>query len=193
MTKNIICLGLNKTGTTSLKKACARLGWNVQHSSNPFTFIKRITKSRKKLLDAYTTPAFFADLFPPSNTKGIDNYFLTQEWRNHIMKKLYKEYSDSFFIFTIRDINSWLESRAKHIRRNQKNEKYLQKNQKWDEIDKEAWTMEYYLHFDSTLSIFSDQILIMNIVGGDGYEKLCPFLRVEIIKESFPLVNKAKN
>jgi hypothetical protein len=35
-------------------------------------------------------------------------------------------------------------------------------------------------------------LLIMDICSGDGYEKLCPFLNIPILKETFPKENVSK-
>jgi len=55
---------------------------------------------------------------------------------------------------------------------------------------------EVHARFDKEAIIhFKDQperLLVMNICGGDGWEKLCPFLEKSIPNVPFPRLNAAK-
>jgi len=37
------------------------------------------------------------------------------------------------------------------------------------------------------------KLLILDVCGGEGYEKLCPFLGVPVASDPFPMKNKSKH
>src|SRR6056297_2644862 len=104
----IFNIGFNKSGTTSLTEAMNILGYKSIHynKDNEFIYdlINNNRKNNKKLLDGLEGFDFFADF------QGMKFY-----------KELDKQYPGSKFILTIRELNSWLDSRERHVKRNQKN------------------------------------------------------------------------
>ncbi|MBU1849693.1 MAG: hypothetical protein KKH40_03100, partial [Nanoarchaeota archaeon] len=52
---------------------------------------------------------------------------------------------------------------------------------------------EYYQHHEDVLSYFKNRpqdLLVINVCAGDGWEKLCSFLKLPVPNKLFPHVNK---
>lgn len=62
--------------------------------------------------------------------------------------------------------------------------------------NEKTYIKRYETHNDAVLHYFKerpDDLLILRITAGDGWEKLCPFLGKEIPAVPFPHINKATN
>lgn len=113
-------------------------------------------------------------------------------------KELDKQYENSKFIYTIRDIESWIESVDWHW----KNFDFT--NYKWAiqdryemfgvyDFNKDKLIESYKKHDEDVLDYFKDrpeELLILNIINGEGWDKLLPFIRKQIRDQNFPYVNK---
>jgi hypothetical protein len=102
-------------------------------------------------------------------------------------KLLENLFDQAKFILTIRELESWLDSKDRHI--------FLKNGY---HIDRNEYSKKYYNHISNVLNYFigdkKNKLLIMNIANGDGYEKLCPFLNLPIYSSPFPHENiKNKN
>lgn len=185
----IFCIGLNKTGTVSLHEAFLMLGFTSVHFiSDKGEDIKEIIKNNhennEKLL------------------KGIEEYNAYSDWAlpstNMLFKEFDKQYPGSKFILNTRDLESWINSREKHVNRIP-NLKQLQKehpDNPWYTIDKENWKNEYNQHHEEVNKYFKgreDELLVFNVIDGDSWEKLCPFLDADLPKKPFPKSNTAKS
>lgn len=109
-------------------------------------------------------------------------------------------YPDSKFILTVRDIEDWLESCKRHWARlpvkEQPDRAVRNRIHVFGISDFDIAVFEhvYLLHIEDVKWYFTwmrERLLTMNICAGDGYEKLCPFLGVDIIDEPFPHANVA--
>lgn len=161
-------VGLSKTGTTSLNKALEILGYRTIHYP-PLTSIPDLFKSFDAGTDTPVACSF---------------------------EELDSHYPNSKFILTLRDEASWLRSAELHFA---------------DRVVKEPWKRElrhrlyggvtwdparflraYRQHNQRVLRYFLDRpgdLLVMNIVAGDGWESLCAFLGVEVPCVPFPREN----
>lgn len=189
MSKKTFCIGLNKTGTSSLHRAFKILGLRSVHyctmdGKNVKDIIQDNYLSRRSLL------------------YGIENYDAYSDWDKiphtlEIIKEFDRQYPGSKFILNSRDLESWLDSREKHVLRNQeKKKKYPNKNIKWLRVDRETWTKEYQHHYREVLTYFKgreSELLEMYVTEGDGWEKLCPFLGRPIPDKPFPYDKVAAN
>ncbi len=108
-------------------------------------------------------------------------------------KELDKEYPNSKFILTIRNPEDWFESTSNHTGRY----KSLYPEEVWfygtDKIDKEVFIKKYLDHNAEVLDYFKDRhedLLIMDICSGDGWQELCNFLDKPIPEGPFPYINK---
>lgn len=93
--------------------------------------------------------------------------------RGNPWSKAYGEMDQWFpgsrFVLTIRDENTWFDSFVRH-------------NQRVRAIDyspdRDEWVKRYRLHNKDVQEYFADtdQLLIFDAEGGDGWEELCSFL-----------------
>jgi len=116
-------------------------------------------------------------------------------------KKLDKKYPNSKFILTTRNYDSWLESMRNHYRRYPASRRYKEqlmfRLKFWGttNFNKRLMTKKYYEHLEDVNKYFKGRrkdLLIINIVAGEGWKKLCPFLNKKILRRPFPRENVSK-
>lgn len=171
----IFCIGLNKTGTISLHHALELLGFRSLHWGGPETgrIIQATAAAGRPLvadLDEYDA---FSDLA-----------ILSKQFR-----LLDSQYPGSKFILSTRPIDGWLQSREAHVLRNQERARTGEYTGNFLEVDVDAWRTEFVDHHRKVEEYFAGReqdLLVFRITEGDGWEKLCPFLGVEIPNEPFP-------
>jgi hypothetical protein len=181
----IFCIGLNKTGTSSLNTALEILGFkSVHYKCRKGQIQKIIEVNYKSGINLLT---------------GISEYDAYTDWcspsTNHVFTLLDKQYPNSKFILTTRDVESWLISRERHVRKNRRNLAELQKQHPtntWYNIDKTVWRKEFIEHHAHVLEYFKtreDDLLVIDFTKGEGWEKVCPFLNLPIPEQPFPRRN----
>lgn len=168
--RKIFGIGLPKTGQSSLAIAMFTLGYKtIQY---PYTSYQ-IKKSD-----------FALDLPVVINYKQLD-----------------KKYPNSKFILTTRDFDSWLESMRNHYRlypASKRHEQQLKFRLKfWNTIrfNKKLMAKKYYEHIEDVNKYFKGRgkdLLIINIIAGEGWGKLCPFIDKKIPRRPFPKENIGK-
>jgi len=177
----IFDIGHGKCGTQSLTRAMTMLGFKSVHWLKPGGgplrhHVENNIKANRNLLYGFEDYEFY------SNFMG-ELYF----------KRLDKEYPRSKFIFPDRDLDSWLLSMENHVLLNQKNRNYKYGNLT---VNKDLWTKRWYAHRESIDHYFCDRehdLLRINIINGEGWDKMCPFFGVDIPNEPFPKMNVTKN
>lgn len=108
-------------------------------------------------------------------------------------KTLDHQYPGSKFILTICDETSWLESRERHVlarKQRYKRGEYSPESA----IDREDWLQERRQHHAAVRSYLNgrdDDLLTLDIRGGEGWETLAPFLDREPPNAPFPHENRA--
>lgn len=187
MDKKIFCVGLNKTGTSSLHQAFTMLDIkSVHYKGVEKTDIKEIIQTNY--------------LAGNNILKGIEHYEAYSDWdlgpsTIDIVKEFDKQYPNSKFILNIRDMEGWLDSREKHVKRNQERKrKEPDADINWLTIDREAWATQFKRHYSGVTSHFKgreNQLLAFDVTQGDDWEKLCPFLELPIPRAPFPKENVA--
>ncbi|RJP35877.1 MAG: sulfotransferase family protein [Desulfobacteraceae bacterium] len=188
----IFCIGLNKTGTTSLHYALLLLGFkSLHHAPNRdapmpehIDQAKKIVASindakikNEPLLKGYEEFDAFIDIGPVAKNFEI----------------LDDQYPNSKFIYTWRDMGSWIDSRIRHVERNRQNQDKGLYNGNFLDIDVEKWKwgrMLFEKHVRRYFKDRPDDLLEFNIISGEGWEKLCPFLGFPVKDEPFPWENK---
>lgn len=167
MKPKIFGVGLSRTGTVSLTAALKRLGWNAVHYPHLFRVIELANQ-----VDALTdTPVIV------------------------YMEALDRLYPDARFVLTVREEESWIDSLRRHYGR-----RPLSKIAPWKlwnrravygvdgynealmrqvRADHEARVLR---HFDRHPA----ELLVLDVCGGEGYERLCPFLGKRVLDEPFP-------
>lgn len=174
MKNKVFGLGLSKTGTSSLTRALTVLGYKSAHFIKVHQFDK---------YDAITdTPV-------PVIYPALD-----------------RQYPNAKFVLTLRDAEDWVKSFAGHIERQEWTKRYpkmrsdalLATMQLYGTIyfDCQKFLDGYNRYNEEVKTYFADrkdELLIMDICQGDGWEKLCPFLGVPIPETPFPVKNAQKN
>lgn len=167
-------IGLHKTGTTSLANALYTLGFNVTgffevHEPN---FSERVYDLAYDLADRYDA---FQDTPWPLLYKELDT-----------------RYPGSKFILTIRPAEKWIISVVNHFKH------YYIPAHEWiygvrsAQGNEDIYVRRYEQHNLEVQIYFKDRpndLLVMDISEGDGWEKLCPFLGVDIPPFDFPSQN----
>jgi len=174
MIPKIFGIGLYKTGTTSLHVALEILGYNSVHC--PVT---------GEEFDGYDA----------ANDITVASRF--EEWD--------KLYPGSKFILTLRDLNQWLGSCKDHFGRRFNPNKFSPKVREFylEQILKTYGTAvydpvllqeAYQRHIQHVQNYFAHRpqdLLIMNIPNGDGWDRFSPFLKHSIPNQPFPHENVA--
>jgi hypothetical protein len=180
----IFGIGLSKTGTTSLNKALELLGYTSWHDPRELLGfdedmnlrLSGFTMTQDALTD--TTPARF-------------------------FRELDSRYPNSKFILTTRDVESWLKSCKNFWKINFNSIEDRSTIALTDKLhidlynsakfNKSKFKKGYMDHTQNVLAHFKDRknnLLVLNISDGDGWDKLCPFLNKPIPSTPFPNENK---
>jgi len=156
-------IGLSKTGTTTLSTALGILGY----------------KKRFRPVDNEADLALI-DFRSPGK-------FHVQTTR--LFRQVDALCPGSRFVLTIRDIETWINSRI------MQNLHYRTVRGKQRDIDTRAYRRLWHDYHDEVRAYFSDRpgdLLEIDIVGGEGWEKLCRFLGEPTPNHGFPLRNRGE-
>lgn len=168
----IFGVGLSKTGTTSLTKALKMLGYRACH----------LPKDLESALEKY---------------EALIDTPIARAYKN-----LDELYPSSKFILTIRDVESWLESMRAHFviySRDTREDWILELRRDLyhtEEFDPVLMRDSFLQHNENVKSYFStrpNDLLIINIINGEGWDVLCPFLSKPIPNTLFPKINVTSN
>jgi hypothetical protein len=172
----IFCIGFHKTGTKSLAEALRTLGYRVTGPNG----VKDQDIGKNVLGMAYELVEIY-------------DAFQDNPWPI-IYKEMDKKFTDSKFILTLRDSGSWIKSQVRRFGRRET------PMRKWiygvgcPEGNENIYIRRFEEHNREVLEYFKDRskdLLVLDLSQGDGWDKLCPFLGVEIINGLFPHTNKA--
>ena len=169
-------IGLNKTGTTSFHTAMEILGWKSLHN-------------HKRIRDTLMNPKTSADdPLGPFISEGFNTF--SDEPIPSIFGQLNVCYPNAKFVITVRDYESRLHSIVKHVRQVQEGKR----KGNWTKVS-HSYLWEHHLrHHRKVHQLFEDgigtRLLVLNICKGEGWEKLCPFLGVDIPDKPFPCRNR---
>jgi len=186
----IFGVGLNKTGTSSLAAATQMLGYETMHNVvKPDVTGLVIRAAVERALDADQPP--FHDL---PELDAFDAFFDVRMVERHF-EAFDRHYPGSRFILHHRDLASWLDSREAHVRRN------IAKNlaggsEKWVTVDRDHWTELWHDQQRRVRAHFADRpdhLLEIDVVAGQGWETLAPFLGSEAPDGPFPRTNVGTN
>lgn len=198
------CIGRNKTGTTSLKKAFEQLGFIVGNQ-----------RRAEVLYDRYYFEENFAPVIEYCRTAEVfqDVPFSCPQTYKH----LDRAYPDSKFILTVRnDAEQWYNSITRfHAKKFGKNGRvpseddlrkasYVRKGFMYntlrlhgtpgnDPYNHEIMTAHYEKHNRDVIEYFKDRpddLLVLNLSDTDAYQKFLEFLGVESDSTEFPWENK---
>lgn len=170
-------IGLNRSGTTSLAEAFTVLGLRAVHFRYEGHRLFDIVRANLAIgcrpfggLD--TRFDFFSDFAGQLCFRQVD-----------------AAYPGSRFIVTLRKLEDWLDSRERKVRKNLERPDY---RYAFKRVDREGWTREREAFLAAVREHFRDRgqdLLEMDIPGGDGWETLCPFLGLPVPTVPFPWKN----
>jgi len=179
----IFGIGLSKTGTHSLTEALNVLGFKAAHWEHTKTIIT------------------YVDARPVINPNSLENHdAFTDTPVSRVYRELDVMYPGSKFILTVREMNGWLRSIERHLSLPKAGkDSAITEQLRIDlygsvEFDEQLFRKSYDTHVKKVLSYFRDNkqdLLIINICGGEGWETLCPFLRMHVPDRQFPKANVA--
>jgi 3'-phosphoadenosine 5'-phosphosulfate (PAPS) 3'-phosphatase len=175
----IFGIGLSKTGTTSLARALEILGYQTKDYLGVTRYSPGDLSSMD--LDEINTYDAFADTPIPSFYRELD-----------------KEYPGSKFILTVRDMDGWLKSCKKQFTQKLADKQNDASISLFLDLygcfvfDEEKFMAGYERFVNGALQYFEDRpddLLVLDVTGGDGWDKLCSFLGAPTPDVPFPMAN----
>ena len=209
----ILGVGLPKTGTTSLQKALQILGYRTVHSPRQYTFSQCLNIPMHRWEEVVSTvfkEENFLKYIPAVGSLKKDlkitDWDAMVNFGEHIYPILDKKFPNSKFILTVRDKVSWLES-VRFILSKEWATGFaddgkingfiplIRKLHIFHSIgyDEDYFSILYDNHLRNVKYYFKDRkqdLLTIDVCGGEGWEKLCRFLEKDIPDVSFPHKNK---
>ncbi|HVM33928.1 MAG TPA: sulfotransferase [Actinomycetota bacterium] len=177
MEPKIFGVGAHRTGSTSLMAALRVFGYRTSHWKDRAE-IRADLESQRFRLSLMERVDAVSDLPIPT-------------W----YRQLAKAFPEAKFILTVRDTESWLRSVERHMA----NRMFEQEEKEFygrSNFDREHFSDRFERHNGEVLQYFagSSDLLVMDIVGGDGWEVLCPFLGVSVPgQRKFPWKSRGEN
>jgi hypothetical protein len=181
----IFGIGLNKTGTRSLHSALEILGFRSAHWGGDDLqsavvrgpqirdAVERALRDGRPLLDE------IGDFDAYSDIESLSTNFDVVD----------RQYPGSKFILTTRPLTDWLDSRARHVEANVARRARGEYAGTFLVIDRPGWEAAFLAHERRVRSYFAsrpDDLLVMDVGRGDGWDVLCPFLGVPVPDRPFP-------
>jgi hypothetical protein len=169
-------IGAARTGTSSLGRALVLLGF--RHTSWDPALWEAFERSDYEPIFAV---AERFDSFEDGPWNGRDFY-----------RDLDGGFPGSKFVLTVRDQHSWLRSHERHFsadgaRRIPEQYRIADYPKRREEI-----LRDYQGRNEEVRGYFADRpadLLVLDVVGGEGWERLCPFLGLEAPARPFPHLN----
>lgn len=169
----IFGIGLGRTGTTSLARALKILGYSCVHYPRD-------------------------DVAIEAHDAAVDETVACQ------FRRLDQKYPDSKFIYTTRIISSWVGSYERCFSAiSEGTETHPLIASTYEKLygqttfDRIIWECGYSRHALDVSHFFigknKSRLLTFNIMNGDGWEKLCPFLNKPVPEEDFPWLNRSQS
>ena len=175
-------IGMNKTGTSSLHAALRHLGYTAVHHGS--------VELRRSIEAAAAEGRPLLSDIDPDLDALCDIAAITSGFA-----ELDRDYSGSKFILTVRDVDDWVSSRIRHVEANRSARDAGRPHGNFMDIDVEAWVIERDAHHAAVLAHFAgrpDDLLVLDLCAGQGWERLAPFLGWERIPERpFPWENRS--
>ncbi len=175
----IFGIGLSKTGTTSLANALQILGYKTKDNMGVVKYAKGDIASVD--LDCVETHDALTDTPIPSFYRELDT-----------------RYPGSKFILTARESEGWLMSCKKQFTdrfakvQTDAHTRLFMDLYGTDVFDDQRFASGYSRFVDGVREYFKDRpqdLLTINVAGGEGWDQLCPFLSRAVPDVPFPKAN----
>jgi len=174
---NLFGIGLSKTGSTSLIKAMSELGFEIKNPS---------VESLDELAAA--------------SANGNERHFYRLTHTVHQFREVDRLCPGSKFVLTTRDRESWLKSCRHHFRDAPEpgSKTAAIRTRLWGsaEFDEARFLATYERHLNDVQDYFRhrpEDLLVLNVIAGEGYEKLAPFVGADVRPASFPKENVSRS
>ena len=192
--QKIFGLGLGRTGTASLSAALNQLGIKTRHFLDYNLHLQDFKVDEK----VFCGDRLFAML---NQFQGIAN------GSGLPFRELDLRYPGSKFILTIREKSAWLESKRRYAEiefqdwprfdlETRRSKRFIRENIYGTfDFDERSWLEAYERRVKGVLYYFkhrAEDLLVMDIPGGDGWDKLCFFLGLPVPSVPFPHENSLR-
>lgn len=174
----IFNIGLNRAGTTSLTRALGILGLQAVHHKHAgerlYDLVVQNRRRGRRLLD------------------GVDRHYdaFSDFAAHNFFSILDQQYPGSRFILTTRELQAWLDSRARKVRDNLSRPDY---RHAFRIVDREKWAQEratYLARLEGYFARRPGDLLVIDIPAGQGWPELCRFLDLPVPAVPFPYENR---
>jgi 3'-phosphoadenosine 5'-phosphosulfate (PAPS) 3'-phosphatase len=178
-TPKIFGIGLSKTGTTSLARALEILGYKTKDYPGI---------SRYRAGDLTAVDLDVIDVHDALTDTPIPSFY----------RELDQKYPGSKFILTARESTGWLKSCKKQFTEPHAASQNDAHKQLFTDLygtivfDEEKFRAGYDRFVNGVMEYFKDRpqdLLVIDVTAGDGWEKLCPFLGKHTPEIPFPKAN----
>ena len=175
----IFGIGLNKTGTSSLHQALTILGFRSLHNGGP---------------EVHDAVQAAIDGGVPLLTNLDQKYdaFSDIGLLSRRFRLLAEQYPGSKFVFTVRPVESWIDSRRRHVERNVARREAGEYDGTFLAVDEDKWMREWNEQVDRVRAYFTgrDDFLEVDIAAAPGWGSLCRLLGCPIPAAPFPWANR---
>lgn len=177
MAAKVFCIGFHKTGTKSLAAALEQLGYRVTgpNGVRDPDIAKNVEAMAHQLVAEYDA-------------------FQDNPWPL-LFREMDARYPGSKFVLTLRSPESWIASMVAHFGSRETPMRRWIYGVGSPEGNEAVYLERYNGHNRDVLTHFTgrpDDLLVMELAGGDGWEKLCAFLGKPVPDAPFPHANRAK-
>ncbi|BAU55380.1 sulfotransferase [Mucilaginibacter gotjawali] len=211
--KKIFCIGLSRTGTTSIDHFLQSVGIksihfplslfafpDVVNSNYKFSF--NVTKTKYSKWRASKERKVLASAEPPNELLNKYDAFSDLPIPQYY-KELYHVFPGSKFIYTTRPLEKWLKSMKWMLHDGcvlwnwgYLNDEMLYSAYQTTRFDKGKLVAAYKKHEQDVLEFFKDkpgQLIVIDIEKSDeSFNKLCAFLNIETTETTLPRANEKK-
>ena len=113
--------------------------------------------------------------------RGFDSFDDLPWNKVELLASLDEAFPNSKFVLLDRDPAAWYRSSSEHNRR------------RGQKVQRRGGAMRWFRRRSRRIRNYfkrrPDQLLVMDLTAGDGYEALCPFLELDVLDEAFPCLN----
>jgi hypothetical protein len=204
--QKVFCIGLNKTGTSSLEKEMKLLGFKVDNYKEAHKLMYAYeNRDFNKIVEHCKGAEFFQDspfsmkytFYFLYNTYPDAKYILTtrgsaEEWYESIVRFHSKTHGTNGKKPTLEELKAAKRPHGRTIYDNLK----MRFNTPDTDIYNKEILMEYYdSHNKDVIDFFRlkpKNFLILNLAEKDSYSRFCEFLQINSERDGFPHLNKSK-
>lgn len=185
MDSKVIGIGFHKTGTTSLGEALTMLGYRNFHGAG----VVRNELGNQQMMELLHKN----DLEPILEIAKKADALQDNPWFL-IYQALDEHFPGSKFILTIRKDKKWIKSALRYFKGESDFRHWIYG--KGNPRGNESVYLERYRRHNQQVKVYfkerPDDLLILDFEEGDGWEKLCRFLKKPVPEERFPHLNNTK-